>query len=203
MANTPARPRVPHVGTYQRELPVSLERRYENAIDWEHLAYLHPSSFAKIDCLEAGEWGFRARVWDQPYDERRSFVIELRLNRDYRRWITTELEGPTAGSEIFTHAVPTGALSTTVLVDFFVPGSDPERAPKLGELYTNLYARLYDEDVWMMSERQRQLDRLKNQGRTREARRLHSARSRTCAPDYRSRLKSTRGDSGSWSSTVN
>lgn len=152
------RARVPHIGTYRRELPESLERLYENAIDWEHLPYLHRTSFAKIECIDAGQWGFRARVWGQPYHEPRSFVIELKLSREYQRWITRELEGQGAGSEIWTHAFPAGERSTTVLVDFFVPGADPDRAPELAGFYRSLYARLYDEDVWMMSERQAQLD---------------------------------------------
>lgn len=162
--------RVPHIGTYRRELPVSLERLYENAIDWEHLPYLHRTSFAKIECIDAGEWGFRARVWGQPYRERRGFVIELKLSREYQRWITSELEGPGAGSEIWTHAFPAGERSTTVLVDFFVPGVAPDRAPELAEFYKGLYARLYDEDVWMMSERQAQLDLAKSVSRSRAPR---------------------------------
>ena len=41
-------------------LPVSLERLYENALDWEHLPHLHQSSFASITCEAAGPWGWRA-----------------------------------------------------------------------------------------------------------------------------------------------
>ena len=149
---------VPYAGTYQREMPVTLERLYENAIDWEHLPYLHRSSFSRIDCIEAGEWGFRARAWAQPYDERRSFVIELRLDRELRRWITTTLDGSGAGTEIWTHAFALGEQRTQVIVDFFVPGLDPSRRAEVGRYYIDLYAHLYDEDVWMMSERQAQLD---------------------------------------------
>jgi len=154
--------KVPYVVTYRRELPVSLERLYENAIDWEHLPYLHRSSFSKIDCADAGEWGFRARVWSQPYDERRSFVIELRLDPELRRWITRTLDGPGTGTEIWTHAFTVGDRKTVVVVDFFVPGVSPARAPELAEFYTRLYARLYDEDVSMMTERQTQLDAAKS-----------------------------------------
>ena len=53
---------VPHVGTYRRVLPVSLERMYENTLDWEHLPFVHSSSFAAIECIEAGSWGWRAEV---------------------------------------------------------------------------------------------------------------------------------------------
>jgi nitrite reductase/ring-hydroxylating ferredoxin subunit len=149
---------VPHAGTYRRELPVTLERLYENAIDWEHLPYLHRSSFSRIECVEAGAWGFRARTWAQPYDQRRGFVIELRLDRELQRWITTTVDGPGAGTEIWTHAVALGEQRTQVIVDFFVPGLDAARRAEGGRYYIDLYAHLYDEDVWMMSERQAQLD---------------------------------------------
>jgi nitrite reductase/ring-hydroxylating ferredoxin subunit len=160
MATLEARPerRVPHIATYRRELPVGLERLYENAIDWEHLPFLHRTSFARIDCADSGAWGFRARVWPQPYDERRSFVIELKLDRDCRRWITSTLDGPGTGSEIWTHAFELGANRTLVVVDFFVPGADGARAANLAEYYRALYALLYEEDVAMMAERQAQLD---------------------------------------------
>ncbi|HXZ87295.1 MAG TPA: Rieske (2Fe-2S) protein [Candidatus Binataceae bacterium] len=154
--------KLPHVGTYRRELPVSLERLYENAVDWEHLPYLHRSSFSKIDCDDAGEWGFRARVWGQPFDQQRSFVIELQLDPELRRWITRTVEGPGTGSEIWTHAFTLGDRKTLVVVDFFVPGVSQARAPELGNFYTSLYARLYDEDVSMMTERQTQLDAAKS-----------------------------------------
>jgi nitrite reductase/ring-hydroxylating ferredoxin subunit len=159
--------RVPHVGTYRRALPVSAERLYENAIDWEHLPYLHRSSFARIECLDAGGWGFRARVWTQPYDERRSLVLELKLDRDCRRWITSTLEGAGQGSEVWTHAFPVGERETHIVVDFFAPGIASERAPEIFARYKNLYTRLYDEDVAMMSDRQAQLDA--NRSRTAQA----------------------------------
>jgi hypothetical protein len=114
--------KVPHVGTYRRELPVSVERLYENAIDWEHLPYLHRNSFAHIEYADAGVWGFRTRVWPQPYDERRSVLIELKLDRELRRWITSTLDGPGTGTEVWTHAFSLAERQTLVGVDFFVPG---------------------------------------------------------------------------------
>jgi nitrite reductase/ring-hydroxylating ferredoxin subunit len=149
---------VPHAGTYRRELAVSIERLYENALDWEHLPYLHCSSFAQIKCTDGGASGFRARVWPKPYNEGRSFVIELRLDRDLRRWITRTLDGPGTGTEIWTHAFQLAERQTLVVVDFFVPGIDDPKRIEIGHFYVDLYTRLYDEDVLMMSERQRQLD---------------------------------------------
>jgi nitrite reductase/ring-hydroxylating ferredoxin subunit len=153
--------RVPHVGTYRRELPVSLERLYENAIDWEHLPYLHRSTFSRIERIDAGDWGFRAQVWTHPYEERRAFVIELKLDRDCRRWITSTLEGSGTGAEIWTHAFSLAERTTLVVVDFFVPGATEHAVIRLRDYYQKLYARLYDEDVTMMSLRETELDRVR------------------------------------------
>ena len=46
---------LPHVGTYRRVLPVSLVRMYENTLDWEHLPFVHDSSFSSIECLGSCE----------------------------------------------------------------------------------------------------------------------------------------------------
>ena len=50
------------VGVYHRTLPTSGERVWENVRDWEHLPWLHSRSFASIECLDDGDWGWRARI---------------------------------------------------------------------------------------------------------------------------------------------
>ncbi|MGE0622317.1 MAG: Rieske 2Fe-2S domain-containing protein [Pseudomonadales bacterium] len=145
-----------HVGTYRRVLPVNLTRMYENTLDWAHLPFVHDSSFASIERIEAGAWGWRARTVSRAGD---ASVIELRLDRACRRWITRTLEGRNAGAEIWTHAFPIGSDRVDIVVDFFVPDVTGDSREKVGRAFAALYERLYDEDVAMMVERQRQLDR--------------------------------------------
>lgn len=144
-----------HVGTYRRVLPVSLERMYENTLDWEHLPYVHAASFKAIAGIDAGPWGWRAETTSARGE---ASIIELRLDRACRRWITRTLEGANAGSEIWTHAFPIEARRVDIVVDFFVPGIAESARQKVGEAFAALYRSLYDEDVAMMTERQRQLD---------------------------------------------
>ena len=146
--------RLDHMGTYKRTLPVALERMYENALDWEHLPHLHSSSFQSISLLDGGAWGWRAEVTGA----RASSILELHLDRDCRRWITRNLEGPSKGAEIWTHVFVTEPRQLDLVIDFFVPGVPREKREKLGRAYATQYETLYDEDVWMMTERQRQLD---------------------------------------------
>jgi len=147
--------RLPHVGTYRRVLPVSLERLYENALDWEHLPHVHQSSFASIECEAFGPWGWRAATIS-PRGQR--LVLELRLDRECRRWITRTLDGANTGSEVWTHAFAVAPRRTDIVVDFFVPGIDETARDRVGTAFSDTYDRLYDEDVAMMVERQRQLD---------------------------------------------
>jgi len=151
---------LPHLGTYRRRLPVSLERLYENAIDWEHLPYLHASSFAAIECLDSGSWGFRARVHARARGESpgEQTTIELVLDRASRRWITRTLDGRNAGAEVWTHAFPMQRRRTEIVVDFFAPNVPPAGRARIASAYVALYTRLYDEDVAMMVERQKRLD---------------------------------------------
>ncbi len=147
--------RVDHVGTYKRPLPVSLERMYENTLDWEHLPHLHGSSFTGIDCLDAGSWGWRCRVVDA---KGRPSLLELRLDRDCRRWITRNLDGAAQGAEIWTHVFVTDTHQMDIVIDYFVPGVPSAQREKVGMAYARSYEMLYDEDVWMMTERQKQIE---------------------------------------------
>jgi nitrite reductase/ring-hydroxylating ferredoxin subunit len=51
-----------------------------------------------------------------------------------------------------------GDRRTDVVVDFFVPGASAQERGAYLAAYTDLYERLYDEDVWMMTVRQTHLD---------------------------------------------
>jgi nitrite reductase/ring-hydroxylating ferredoxin subunit len=148
--------RLDHVGSYRRTMPVTLDRMFENALDWEHLPHLHAESFTAIDCEAAGDWGWRARV-AYPPDGARTARIELRLDREARRWITRTLEGHGAGAEIWTHAQVLDPGQLRVIVDFFVPDVPAAAREKVGRAYAGLYDALYDDDEAMMVTRARAL----------------------------------------------
>lgn len=151
-----------HVATYTRELPISLERMYENAIDGEHLPYLHRDSFSELTILESGNWGWHAKGHLAPKSFMNFMELELRLDRDKHRWITRTLSGLGKGSEIWTHAIPLEDNKIKVIVDFYVPKLPRFLKSMFAKEYINTYSKLYDEDLWMMATRQHELDRLKN-----------------------------------------
>ena len=161
----PPRPesQLPHAGTYVREMAVSVERMYENTLDWAHLPHLHGSSFGRIELIAQDDLSWRARLWSAGAPDDASIVIELRLDPECRRWITRTVEGRGAGSEVWTHCMPLSddpaRPRLQVVVDLFVPGLTAAARAPASQGFLALYRRLYVVDERMMLERQAALDR--------------------------------------------
>jgi nitrite reductase/ring-hydroxylating ferredoxin subunit len=145
------------VAVYRRTVRASLERVWENVHDWEHLPWLHRSSFRSIEHLESGPWGWRARVGLHPEDVGRSLEIELRVDDDRDRYVTRTLSGAGAGTEIWTSLVPRSEGETDIKVEFHVPDLSPDMVEPMGQGYRKLYEQLWDEDEVMMRRREAEL----------------------------------------------
>lgn len=158
-------------GTYQRDVAASLDRVWENVLDWEHLPALHHGQFHSISLIDRGAWGWRARVLNQP-GAGAAQVIEVRIDRDAGHYVSATLEGPGAGSEVRTRLTAIAPDRTAVSVAFHVPESDPARLTLIGDRYRAIYARLWDEDEAMMIHRERALARRRGRPDTRGETRL-------------------------------
>jgi len=141
------------VATYERSLPVSTERVWENVHDWEHLPWLHGGSFWDIELLGSGDWGWRANIGIQPEAQQRRIELELVLESDTPVYLSRTLSGPGAGSEIWTTVEERDDDRSAVTVDFRLPDPDPTGAEALGAGFVRLYTRLWDEDESMMVRR--------------------------------------------------
>ncbi len=142
------------VGVYERSLPTSGERVWENVRDWEHLPWLHSRSFSSIECLDEGEWGWRARIGAAGAE----FTLELVIEPDAPRYASRTLDGGGAGTEIWTDVDARGEKETHVRVEFWVPEVPAARAARLGDVFVNVYTRLWDEDESMMVRRAEELE---------------------------------------------
>jgi hypothetical protein len=146
------------VATYHRTIHASLDRIWENVRDWEHLPWLHRSSFSSIRPLEQTHSSWRAHIFMPPANAPREAVIELQLDQPHLRYWSRTLEGQGAGGEIFTCLKPVDERTTDIVVEFWVPGVNAKQAEAVGAAYLRLYTRLWDEDERMMMRRQALLD---------------------------------------------
>ena len=145
------------VAEYERTIRASPARIVENVLDWEHLPWLHRSSFAAVERLDESPEGWRGRVVSRG-DAALEFVVDVRFDRPSRHYVTRTLEGVGEGSEIHTFLEPVAERVTNIRVQFDVPLSADVPAEKIGAAYRALYARLWDEDESMMMRRQRLVD---------------------------------------------
>jgi nitrite reductase/ring-hydroxylating ferredoxin subunit len=143
---------------YERTVAASLERVWENVHDWEHLPFLHASSFCDLVLETAEPWGWRARVQVPPRENPRELLIELRREEGAERYHTRTLAGFGAGGDIATTLEPRGDRETGVHVEFWLSEQDPSQAKAIGQAMVGLYTRLWDEDEEMMIQRQAFLD---------------------------------------------
>ncbi len=139
------------MAVYRRTVGASLDRVWENVLDWEHLPWLHRSSFADVQIQQAGAWGWRAQAVTT---QGRELRLELVVERAALRYVSRTLEGEGAGTEIWTQLRVRSAHQTDVEVEFRLPEVRAAAAESVGAAYTRLYTQLWNEDEEMMRQRE-------------------------------------------------
>jgi hypothetical protein len=147
------------VATYRRTLQVSLERVWENVLDWEHLPWLHRGAFAAAELVEQTAEMWRAWVTLAPVERGRRALIEIQTEVPNLRYWSRTRDGQGAGSEVLTMLAPVEERTTNIVVEFRTPLLPPEKAQAVGNAYLQLYQRLWDEDERMMRHKQTLLDK--------------------------------------------
>ncbi|HVN87183.1 MAG TPA: Rieske (2Fe-2S) protein [Candidatus Binatia bacterium] len=145
------------VAVYRRTIRASLTRIWENVLDWEHLPWLHRSSFLAIRLTAADRDGWRAEV-TVPGPPAYEIGLEVRLDRANLCYTSSTIAGRGAGTEILTRLQPVAAHVTDIAVEFRVPGVSDARATAVGNAFVALYTQLWGEDEAMMMRRQAVLD---------------------------------------------
>jgi len=156
--------RLHYLGNYIRRLPVSMTRMIENAHDWEHLPFVHNTSFASIELVDSGTWGWRAKTEIPEALGGGSQLFDLLVDADRHYWATTLFAGPSAGVQVHSQATRLGENDIEVDVRFYL--EHPPPTPEVGETYLTsfqrAYTRLYDEDETLMLGRQAGIDQARS-----------------------------------------
>ncbi len=145
------------VAVYRRTVTASLARVWENVLDWEHLPWLHRTTFRYVRLLDWKTDQYRVES-ALVGPKAKPFVIEVTLDRANRLYHNRTIEGAGTGSDIVTRLDPIAPHETGIHVEFLVPGVPPERVLVVAAMYERLYERLWNEDQGMMMRRQRVVD---------------------------------------------
>jgi nitrite reductase/ring-hydroxylating ferredoxin subunit len=137
----------------ERVIGASLERVWENVADWEHLPWLHHSSFSSIELQDAAAWGWRAKLGAAGGES----VVELVMDKPASQYVARTLEGSLKGMEIWTVLTPVSDHETAIEVSFHVPTMPDDIVERLGAALEASYQTLWDEDEAMMQAREKAL----------------------------------------------
>lgn len=149
-----------YIGNYERRLPINIARMMENAYDWEHLPFVHSSSFSSIELIADGPWGWRAKA-GLPSDHGEQYqLLDLLVDTSRNYWATTVFSGPGEGIQIHTQATSITDTEIKIDVRFYLPSKPdkPSDAEFMLQYLQQQYATLYDEDIELMAGRQSALD---------------------------------------------
>jgi len=149
-----------YLGNYVRRLPTNMARMMENAYDWEHLPFIHSSSFSSIDLVESGPWGWRAKIGVPGGPDPTFQMLDLLVDVEKNYWVSAVFGGPGEGIEIHTQATTLNELEIEVDIRFYLPVT-PEKASVSANILKHMqqqYEVLYDEDVDLMQGRQSALE---------------------------------------------
>lgn len=143
------------LGIYRRVIRASIERVWENVLDWEHLPWLHKETFRSISNVRDGTQGWRAHI---EFSAGGDAEVEVALDRPRLRYLTSTLSGAGAGTEIETALMEHPSGATGIEVGFRIPGVAPEARQPTFDLIRAVYTQLWDQDEAMMRRRERLLE---------------------------------------------
>jgi len=184
------------VAVYRRRVAASIPRVRENVLDWEHLPWLHPETFAHVRLLERRADGIRVESSLRGAGSGDVLQIDVEFEPGGLTYHSRTVGGRGSGTDIVTRLEAEGPNATRIAVEFLVPDVAPGRAERIGAGHVRLYTLLWDQDEAMMIRRQAFLDgRLDDPGRVVE---LDGARVRhaTVCPHLGGPLDAARVDGG-------
>jgi nitrite reductase/ring-hydroxylating ferredoxin subunit len=146
----------PPLAAYRREVPVGFDRLYENILDWQRLPCVHREWISAVACHDASARGWRATITLVDGTER---LADVRLERREQRWLVRILGGPLAGAEVRSQAHAVAEERIQIVAELFAAVTPLMDRPALAQRFCRRWASVWDVDVAMMVERQRQIDR--------------------------------------------
>jgi nitrite reductase/ring-hydroxylating ferredoxin subunit len=143
------------VGELTREVGATAARAIEDELDWEHLPHVHAFAFESITLNMADRNGWDAKVVLRDGQAMR-MTVALDADRLGYTNATFDADGTENGRTVCRIA-PGDGDHCTMHLSFFVPDRPNLDKPAVGKFYSDMWARLIDEDEPKMIHRTRAL----------------------------------------------
>jgi len=140
------------VGTLTRNLDASAGYAIEDELDWEHLPWVHASTFASVDLVNADRNGWEANV---VLRDGTPMLMRVTLDEDRLGYTNATFSDGVENGRAVARLEPTGDRSCRMHLKFYVPDRPGLDVRAAGEFYVSLFNRLIDEDEPKMVHRER------------------------------------------------
>ena len=131
------------VGFLVRDLKAAAARAIEDELDWEHLPYVHASTFSAVDLISADRRGWEADVVLQDGPQLR---MRVAIDDDQLGYVNSTFADGIENGRTVCRLEVTGSDSCRMTLRFLVPDAVAEDRAALGKFYIQLFNRLVDED---------------------------------------------------------
>ena len=132
------------VGQLTRDLGASAARAIEDELDWEHLPYVHSSTFSAVGHVHSADrTGWEA---DVVLADGTSLRMRVTLDEDRMGYTNATYSDDVENGRAVARLEATGKDSCRMSLRFFVPETPRMDAAASGAFYVGLFNRLIDED---------------------------------------------------------
>jgi len=140
------------VGSLTRDIGASAHYAIEDELDWEHLPWVHASTFRSVDLVRADRSGWEANV---VLTDGTPMLMRVTLDGDRLGYTNSTFTDGVENGRAVARLEPTGDRSCRMLLRFYVPEGPALDARAAGEFYVSLFNRLVDEDEPKMVHREK------------------------------------------------
>lgn len=131
------------VGHLERDLGASAFYAIEDELDWEHLPYVHASTFSEAKLIQADRNGWEADVVLTNGD---AMLMRVTVDEDRMGYVNATFADGVENGRAVARLTTTGPDTCRISLRFFVPDRRHLDRKSVGGFYQELFGRLLDED---------------------------------------------------------
>jgi nitrite reductase/ring-hydroxylating ferredoxin subunit len=136
-------PAMIEVGQLSRDVGASRARAIEDEMDWEHLPYVHASTFDEVELIEESKTGWCANV---VLKDGTAMEMRVSIDEDGCGYTNATFTDGVENGRAECRVEDTGPDSCRMDFRFFIPEDSPFPREMAGPFYSEMFSRLVDED---------------------------------------------------------
>lgn len=146
--------RMIEVGQLERDLRASAALAVEDELDWEHLPYVHATTFSAVSLVRKDSDGWEA---DVALTDGTALRMRVTLDADHMGYTNATFSEGVENGRAVARLEATGPDSCRIKLSFFAPDTPQMDPAAAAQFYRDVFTRILDEDEPKMMHRAKAL----------------------------------------------